>query len=147
MHVGTLDNKLPSSQIWWSQGKIGPANHLTGRPEPRDFADVWPRTRRSIIMSTLRDIREPMKQVLLAPVATKDPTAASDYVKYLHEMATRCAAKYGADSPQARELVRGLQEKTYVGLDTHNLSEEDRAKERLWAPTFEQIMSLPRSDR
>lgn len=159
MHIGTADNRLPSTGgfVWWTQGRVGRWIRRAREHEPRDVADVGYYVRSSIIRATLRDIREPLRSITVQDLIYRKPEARkAKYVlhKMLHE---RCIRKYGAGSEQARLTALARREDLPEQVSTEKelrdrirlrtQSEEERERGRMWAPTFEQIMELPRSDR
>lgn len=159
VHVGTRNQyaSIPDGFHWWSQGEALPGSFWLKPGTPRDLADIWPVVQHGLIRATVRDIREPMPPFMRHGLHSGDPEARKRRLWYNRDALSRCVAKYGATSEQARLLsklpvvdrvVDTEDEPPGVGQPAgQDLSEADKAVRRMWAPSWTQIMTLPRSDR
>lgn len=157
VHIGTGDDELPSAvdTTWWSQGSVVQRRfvHVQG---PFPFGKTTVYRRRSILRATLRDLREPANVIRSNDLSDCVPDAVRKLREYRTLLHMRCIKKYGADSGQARltsatkhngDLERDEKELAEEGMtEASGLSKMEKEKAAEWMPTWEDIMSLPRSD-
>lgn len=161
VHIGTRNQhaSIPDGFHWWSQGEVLRGSFWLKPGTPRDLADIWPVAQHGLIQATVRDIREPMPPFMRHGLPSGDRKAMKRRLWYYRDALSRCIAKYGATSEQARLLGNMLVRNADRVADTEDElqgvgqpagqdpSGADRAAGRMWAPSWTQIMSLPRSDR
>lgn len=166
VHIGTRTQSasIPDGFHWWSQGTLIKESGQLVPGTPRDLADFWITMQLGVIRATSRDIREPVapsmrRRLLDGQVPNSDREARKRRIEYYLDAYNRVVAKYGATSEQAKMIASTPVDVADSVVDAEGESPGAdpaagrgssrfyKAEGRMWAPSWTQIMSLPRSDR